>query len=143
MLEGMSASELRPRPSARNVPQESPIDLTELYRLGDTASGDTSRHFVHDIIELFLTLTPDIYATAKAAFADGDSQSVARAAHKLKSQAAYFGARRMVHVCKQIEQYGYAGELSRCERLLDDLEDELDRVVAALQPHRYQSAPAR
>jgi HPt (histidine-containing phosphotransfer) domain-containing protein len=140
MLDPMSASELRPRTNTRPTPQESPIDLTELYRLGDTASGDTSRHFVHDIIELFLTLTPDIYATAKAAFADGDAQSVARAAHKLKSQAAYFGARRMVNVCKQIEQHGYSGELSRCERLLDDLEDELDRVVAALQPHRHQSA---
>jgi hypothetical protein len=47
----------------------------------------------------------------------------------------------MVVVCKQLEQYGYAGELLRCERLLDDLEDELDRVVAALQPHRMQSSP--
>lgn len=122
----------------RPVSAESPIDLTELCRLGDTATGDTSRTFVHDIIELFLTLTPDIYATARAAFADGDAQSVARASHKLKSQAAYFGAKRMVNVCKQLEQHGYAGELSRCERLLDDLEDELDRVVAALQPHRHK-----
>lgn len=139
MLMRMSVSDTRLRPSVRNVPSESPIDLSELVRLGDTAAGDTSRSFVHDIIELFLTLTPDIYGTARAAYADGDAQSLARAAHKLKSQAAYFGARRMVSVCKQIEQYGYAGELSRCERLLDDLEDELDRVVAALQPHRHHS----
>lgn len=143
----MSASELRPAPSVRNLTAaESPIDLTELTRLGDTAGGDTfsgdasapARSFVHDIIELFLTLTPDIYKTARAAYADADAQSVARAAHKLKSQAAYFGARKMVSVCKQLETHGYAGELSRCERLLDDLEDELDRVVAALQPHRYR-----
>jgi HPt (histidine-containing phosphotransfer) domain-containing protein len=137
----MSASEPLPRRSVRNLsPVESPIDLTELTRLGDTAAGDPSRSFVHDIIELFLTLTPDIYKTARAAYADADAQSVARAAHKLKSQAAYFGARRMVSVCKQLETHGYAGELSRCERLLDDLEDELDRVVAALQPHRYNEA---
>ena len=135
----MSASESRPGQGVRNLGTfDSPIDLTELTRLGDTAAGDTSRSFVHDIIELFLTLTPDIYKTARAAFADADAQSVARAAHKLKSQAAYFGARRMVNVCKQLETYGYGGELSRCERLLDDLEDELDRVVAALQPHRYR-----
>ena len=135
----MSASESRAGASVRNLtPVESPIDLGELVRLGETASGDTSRTFVHDIIDLFLNLTPDIYRTARAAFADGDAQSVARAAHKLKSQAAYFGARRMVAVCKQLETHGYAGELSRCERLLDDLEDELDRVVAALQPHRHR-----
>src|SRR6201999_3498857 len=106
----------------------SPVDLTELVRLGDTATNDNAHSFVHDIIDLFLTLTPDIYKTARAAFADADAQSVARAAHKLKSQAAYFGARRMVNVCKQLETHGYAGELHRCERLLDDLEDELDRV---------------
>lgn len=135
----MSASEPRVRHHVRNVSVESPIDLTELTRLGGTTTGDGARSFVHDIIELFLTLTPDIYAAARAAYADGDAQSVARAAHKLKSQAAYFGALRMVNVCKQLEQHGYAGELSRCERLLDDLEDELDRVVAALQPHRHSS----
>jgi HPt (histidine-containing phosphotransfer) domain-containing protein len=61
---------------------------------------------------------------------------VGRAAHKLKSQAAYFGAARLVHVCRQLEQHGYTGELGRCDRLLDDLEDELDRVMAALEPHR-------
>jgi HPt (histidine-containing phosphotransfer) domain-containing protein len=141
MLSAMSASEPRPRAPVRSPSVESPIDLTELVRLGDTAtpsSNDNARSFVHDIIELFLTLTPDIYATARAAYADGDAQSVARAAHKLKSQAAYFGAKRMVNVCKQLETHGYAGELTRCERLLDDLEDELDRVVAALQPHRHR-----
>jgi HPt (histidine-containing phosphotransfer) domain-containing protein len=133
----MPASGERRLPVQPAIARESPIDLAELCRLGDTATGDTSRNFVHDIIELFLTLAPDIYNTCKAAFADGDAQSVARAAHKLKSQAAYFGAQRMVHVCKQIEQFGYEGQVQRCERLLDDLEDELDRVVAALQPHRY------
>lgn len=137
MLAEMSASEPRPRVPVRSPSVESPIDLSELVRLGDTATNDNARTFVHDIIELFLTLSPDIYGTARAAYADGDSQSVARAAHKLKSQAAYFGARRMVNVCKQLETHGYAGELTRCERLLDDLEDELDRVVAALQPHRH------
>ena len=136
----MPASGERRLPVQPAIARESPIDLAELCRLGDTATGDTSRNFVHDIIELFLTLTPDIYKTARAAYADADAQSVARAAHKLKSQAAYFGARRMVGVCKQLETHGYAGELSRCERLLDDLEDELDRVVAALQPHRYREA---
>ncbi len=119
------------------VTRDSPIDLSQLYQLGDTASGDTARNFVHDIIELFLELAPEIYQTANLALKDGDGQSLARAAHKLKSQAAYFGAQRMVLACRQLEQYGYEGQIGRCERLIHDLEDELDRVVAALQPHRY------
>lgn len=134
----MTASgERRLAASPAAMGRESPVDLAELYRLGDTASSDTSRNFVHDIIELFLQLAPEIYETTRAALKDKDTQSVARATHKLKSQAAYFGAHRMVQVCKAIEQHGYAGDLVRCERLIDDLEDELDRVVAALQPHRY------
>lgn len=124
-------------PAVTTSGRESPIDLAELMRLGDTANGDGARNFVHDIIELFLELAPQIYERTRAAFAGNDPQSLARAAHKLKSQAAYFGARRMVHVCKQLEQLGYEGQLARCERLIDDLEDELDRVVAALQPHRF------
>ncbi len=132
-----ASGERKLQQAAPVIARESPIDLSELYRLGDTATGDTSRNFVHDIIELFLQLAPEIYETARAALKDGDGQSVARAAHKLKSQAAYFGAQRMVTVCKQLEEYGYTGQVQRCERLIDDLEDELDRVVAALQPHRY------
>src|SRR5688572_7033035 len=62
--------------------RESPIDMSELCRLGDTATGDSSRNFVHDIIELFLELSPQIYDRTRAAFADGDAHSLARAAHK-------------------------------------------------------------
>lgn len=116
-----------------------PIDLAELHRLGDTKPGDTSRNFVHDVIELFLNLGPQIFATANEAFTAADPQSVARAAHKLKSQAAYFGAGRMVKVCKQIEDRGYRDDLNACEPLLRELERELGRVISALEPHRYRN----
>jgi HPt (histidine-containing phosphotransfer) domain-containing protein len=115
---------------------ESPINLEELSRLGGTKEPDSSQSFVQEVIELFVHLAPQLYRTARDSFIAGDPQSVARAAHKLKSQGAYFGANRLVQVCRQLEQHGYANQLGRCERLLDDLEDELDRVVAALEPHR-------
>ena len=116
---------------------ESPINLEELSRLGGTKEPDSSQSFVQEVIELFVHLAPQLYQTARDSFIAGDPQSVARAAHKLKSQGAYFGASRLVQVCRQLEQHGYANQLGRCERLLDDLEDELDRVVAALEPYRH------
>ena len=115
---------------------DSPINLEELSRLGGTKDGD-SPSVVQEVIELFLHLAPQLYRTARDSFVAGDVQSIARAAHKLKSQGAYFGATRLVAVCRQLEQQGYAGQLARCDRLLDDLEDELDRVIAALEPHRH------
>jgi HPt (histidine-containing phosphotransfer) domain-containing protein len=125
---------LRPR-SLMSI-SDSPIDLDELLKLGDAKAGPDAESFVHEVIELFMTSAPQLYSTARTAFADGDPQSVARAAHKLKSQAAYFSATRVVEVCRSLEQFGYRDELARCEVLLDDLEDELDRVMVALQPHR-------
>ena len=116
--------------------QESPINLEELARLGDTKDSPSSQSFVQEVIELFVHLAPQLYKTAREAFTANDPTSIARAAHKLKSQGAYFGAARLVHVCRQLEKHGYGGELARCERLLDDLEDELDRVMAALEAHR-------
>jgi HPt (histidine-containing phosphotransfer) domain-containing protein len=119
---------------------DSPINLEELSRLGDAKEGDSAENFVQEVIELFVHLAPQLYQTARDSFVAGDPQSVARAAHKLKSQGAYFGAGRLVQVCRQLEQHGYANQLGRCERLLDDLEDELDRVIAALAQHR-QAGP--
>lgn len=124
---------------------DSPINLEELSKLAGTSGSsggggprepDASQTFVQEVIELFVHLAPQLYKTARDSFLAGDPQSVARAAHKLKSQGAYFGASRLVQVCRQLEQHGYANQLGRCERLLDDLEDELDRVVAALEQHR-------
>jgi len=125
--------------SVASVPMspDSPINLEELSRLGGSKESDAAQSFVQEVIELFLHLAPQLYKTARDSFVAGDPQSIARAAHKLKSQGAYFGASRLVSVCRQLEQQGYAGQLARCDRLLDDLEDELDRVVAALEPHRH------
>lgn len=116
---------------------DSPIDLEELSRLGDTKEAGASQSFVQEVIELFVQLAPQLYQTAREAFAANDPASVARAAHKLKSQGAYFGATRLVQACRQLEMHGYSGDLARGERMLDDLEDELDRVLAALEPHRH------
>ena len=116
---------------------DSPINLDELSRLGDTKDSASGQSFVQEVIELFVHLAPQLYQTARDSFVAADPGSIARAAHKLKSQGAYFGAARLVQVCRQLEQFGYTGELARCDRLLDDLEDELDRVMAALEPHRH------
>jgi HPt (histidine-containing phosphotransfer) domain-containing protein len=135
----MGASKDHPAAPSRGFATNSPIDLTDLQKLGgDDGNIAGSSDFVHDIIELFLDLAPKIYEDSVAAVADGDGASMARACHKLRSQAAYFGAQRLVQVCQQLEEIGLANDMGRAESGVHDLEDELDRVSAALQPHRKQ-----
>jgi HPt (histidine-containing phosphotransfer) domain-containing protein len=132
----MPVSEPRRAPVSPSVPRESPVDLSDLWGLGGSTASEAGPNFVHDVIELFLRLAPENYAVARTALRHGDAQSLWRAIHKLKSQAAYFGAKRLVQACRTLEGPAYGGQLSRCERYLDDLEDGLDRVIVALQPLR-------
>jgi HPt (histidine-containing phosphotransfer) domain-containing protein len=87
---------------------------------------------VANLVRLFLKLAPNHYEIACAALAAGDGASLARATQRLETQAAYFGARRLISVCRELARLGDHGELRRCAALLDDLEDELDRVTLAL-----------
>lgn len=115
-----------------SLPQPSPVDLTDLYRLGQATGQDEARVFVSELITLFLKLGPTNYRVARTALRAGDCPSLQRASHKLKAQAAYFGAKHLVKTCLALELMSQRQDLPRCEVLLDDLEDELDRVVCAL-----------
>lgn len=118
--------------------REPPVDLTDLQTLCD--DGPYLETFMDEVIGLFLKHAPANYDVTRLALEHGDGPSIARASHKLKSQAAYFGARSLVRVCQELEVWGGRGEITRCEQLVDDLEDELDRVIAALLPmHRAMS----
>lgn len=110
----------------------SPIDLTDLYRLGEVTGQAEAHLFVSELIALFLKLGPANYQVARTALLAGDGPSLRRASHKLKSQAAYFGAKQLVKTCLALELMSQRLQLARCEALLDELEDELDRVVCAL-----------
>lgn len=110
----------------------SPIDLSDLYRLGQENGQESAHLFVSELIALFLKVGPASYRVARGALRAGDGASVGRASHKLKSQAAYFGAKQLVRTCVALELMSRGDHLPRCEALLDDLEDELDRVVCAL-----------
>jgi HPt (histidine-containing phosphotransfer) domain-containing protein len=119
----------------------SPVDLTDLYRLGHATNQSEAQLFVSELITLFLKLGPANYKVARAALSAGDGASLRRASHKLKSQAAYFGAKQLVKTCLALELMSQRLQLARCETLLDELEDELDRVVCALLLVQRGTAP--
>jgi HPt (histidine-containing phosphotransfer) domain-containing protein len=110
-----------------------PVDLSELWRLGDSIGGREPSAFVEQLVGLFLRLAPSSYALAERSFRCQDADSLARSVHKLRGRAAYFGATRLVSVCRELELRALANAWRDCPRLLEDLEDELDRVTAALR----------
>lgn len=82
------------------VPAGQTFDPTVLTGLR-TALGDDE--FVLDIVQNFLAETPDRIAALTAAAGDGDAQSVAATAHRIKGSALTFGAPRLVNLCAAIE----------------------------------------
>src|SRR6476646_310833 len=81
-----------PVPSATPAPPtgDGVIDATVLARLADGVGGDTQ--FVTDLIAQFSQDAPGLLAAVRSGLEHGDGDTVRRAAHTLKSNAATFGA---------------------------------------------------
>jgi len=87
---------------------------------------------VAQFITLFVDEAPPLIAAIRAGMMAGDTAAVRRAAHSLKSGSADMGAQHMAVLCAELEQRGRSGSLDGAETLVAQLEDEWERVAAAL-----------
>ncbi len=106
------------------------IDLNAIEGLRALGGGDES--FLAELIETFLAESPQLLARLKTAVAGFDSGGVRLNAHSLKGSGAEFGAAYLAELCRQLEQAGKAQELDSAADLLAEVEDEYQRVAAAL-----------
>jgi HPt (histidine-containing phosphotransfer) domain-containing protein len=72
-------------------------------------------------------------ADLRAAIATADVPTVQRAAHTLKGASLNLGAVELGERCRQLELLAREGTVDGGDRLLDDVETELQRVQAALR----------
>jgi HPt (histidine-containing phosphotransfer) domain-containing protein len=86
------------------------------------------------IVKEFLADTPSQLWILKKHLEDGDAPGARRQAHKLKGVAATLSAGAMRAVAFQADQAAMAGELHKLSEMLPAMEDEFERVKAALQP---------
>lgn len=112
-----------PRASPSTGP-EAVLDLEALERLLHTAGGDPE--FVATLLDSFTDDTPAMVEQMRHGVASGDRDTVRRAAHTLKSNAATFGATALAALCADL------GTAARTDALTD-AQEAVRRIEAMYQ----------
>ena len=107
---------------------EKSINLDQLKQsIGD----DTS--LLLEVIDIFTDTGPAMLTAIKAALEAEDAQALENTAHALKGSAGNFGAQAVVRSSAALETLGNRGSLAGAQELLEELEGELDAMLAALK----------
>ena len=67
-----------------------------------------------------------------SAMAQGESKQLRKAAHRLKGSVAQIGAMRAKAVCQELEAAAAQDELTACSKLKEQLDQELDALLPAI-----------
>jgi CheY-like chemotaxis protein/HPt (histidine-containing phosphotransfer) domain-containing protein len=102
--------------------------VARLRRLGESAGED----LMGQLASLFLSDADTRVGALRQAIARDDAAAVVRSAHTLSGASANLGATALARLCATLAADGAVGDLLGGDALLDALEDELDRVRAAL-----------
>ena len=69
----------------------------------------------------------------REALAQGDPDALKQAAHTLKGSSSNLGAEPLTSLCVALEEHGQAGEIQEAVSLIDQLEQEFERVKSTLE----------
>jgi GAF domain-containing protein/DNA-binding response OmpR family regulator len=119
--------------------EDGPVDRSVLARLADGTGGDAD--FVVELIEQFVADAPSLAEAAREGVEVGDLETARRAAHTLKSNAATFGAHRLVEICRDLESAAKRGALEDAGPLVGAMARELDVALRAV-PAAWQAMSA-
>jgi len=103
------------------------VDLTPLL-----AGLRNSWGTVGKLVRSFETTGPQMLESLRAALAAGDRAGLEFAAHKLRGSANIFGAKRLCDLAARAEELGRAGNLGPAASVVEEIEGETARVLAAL-----------
>ncbi len=100
----------------------------------ETLKSMTDPAFIIELIDVFLSDSPEQIELIRAGIAAGNVEQVRRAAHSLKSNSASFGAARVAGLSREIEMVAKRGEaLEGAGPLLAELAAEYQKLVPLLQ----------
>jgi signal transduction histidine kinase/DNA-binding NarL/FixJ family response regulator/HPt (histidine-containing phosphotransfer) domain-containing protein len=117
------------RPDAKPRPEAPAIDPVDL--LG-RVEGD--RQLLSDLVRAFLTTAPQQLRAIDAALERGEGSAIVRAANTLRGSIGTFGAPPAVQMLGRLEVLGGLGDLAAARQVRTDLEQEMNRLVRALEP---------
>jgi HPt (histidine-containing phosphotransfer) domain-containing protein len=127
------------KPETRQTPSQAPpppvadcldegvlASLSSLQRPGAPS-------LLERVFTLYLKESPPLVEGARRSLLTGDSQTLNRAVHTLKSSSANVGATRLSALCRDFEAQLRDGRLDEGAALLSEIEAEFTRVEAALR----------
>jgi HPt (histidine-containing phosphotransfer) domain-containing protein len=107
------------------------LDMATIADLRDPElDGDDA--FRAEVIEIFLSDSPQHLTAIQDGVADGNAPVVMRAAHTLRGSSANFGAARLQLLCTELEVRARSGQLQGLEPLAARVEAEFALLVAEL-----------
>lgn len=114
-----------------------------VFNLGEAlARVDDDRETFQMMIELFMEHGPKDLADAQVAVDAGNAAGVARSSHRLKGAILQFCAPAALQACKELEGAAKAGNLAHGGQLYAALEQEFQRLLAALHQVRDKGMAA-
>jgi HPt (histidine-containing phosphotransfer) domain-containing protein len=124
------------------MPTDEIIDQATFAGLLDSLGGDVD--FLSELVEAYLTSSPELMGSMRQAIASGEATALQRAAHSLKTGSASFGALAFAAQCKELEELAKTGELAGAEERHEALESAYAPVAATLKVRvdSARSAPA-
>jgi HPt (histidine-containing phosphotransfer) domain-containing protein len=92
--------------------------------------------FFVELVDLYLHDTPKRLIELRRALDAGDTPTLTREAHTLKSSSANVGAMKMSEIARELEIAGRTGEMGRMAEQVTRTETEFELVKAALKALR-------
>jgi two-component system, sensor histidine kinase and response regulator len=99
-----------------------------LRRMGD------DHGLFQEMVELLRADAPPLLAAVRDAQEHGDTSSMQRAAHTLKGLASNFGAQRAIAAAAALEKLAKCQQSDGMRAAIQELEESLDELIAALAP---------
>ena len=107
------------------------LDVDTLEGLKELGDGDPS--FLVEVIQQFLQDAPGHVEAIRQAAAEGNADSLMKAAHAFKGSCRNMGALPLGEICYTLEQKGRDGHAINLEDLVANLQTEQTRVHQALE----------
>ena len=119
---------------AREAPDASAANV---FNLGEGVARCFRKYdLFQDMVECLYEESDALLDQMRKALEGRDSEELGRAAHRLKGTVVFLGAPRAAEAARRVEQIGLQGELDTCGEALDQLQEQISLLQAALVPHR-------
>jgi PAS domain S-box-containing protein len=128
--------------AAADAPPKLPSELPDDHPLRALESQGRA-NLVVEIIDLFLQTTPVRLEGLRDAHRTGDTAGFLSVAHSLKGAAIQLGARGIAELCSRLQTEARGGDVFTARALLEELEEEYQKVSTLLQAERARLAPER